>query len=128
MKPFVRDTLMRQRARLHELDALLAAPDVVDNMDRFRALTREHAEASTITEVFNRYLQREEDMATATEMLQEPDLAGMAQDEIDQAKGDLEALDTELQQTQTTNATPSWRYGQAPGAMSRPCSPAIWPA
>ena len=97
MKPFVRDTLMRQRARLHELDALLAAPDVVDNMDRFRALTREHAEASTITEVFNRYLQREEDMATATEMLQEPDLAGMAQDEIDQAKGDLEALDTELQ-------------------------------
>mgnify|MGYP006192361079 CR=1 FL=1 len=56
MKPFVRDTLMRQRARLHELDALLAAPDVVDSMDRFRALSREHAEVGAVVEVFNRYL------------------------------------------------------------------------
>ena len=98
MKPFVRDTLMRQRARLHELDALLAAPDVVDNMDRFRTLSREHAETSNLTEVFNRYLQREEDMTSATEMLQDPDMAEMAQEEIDQAKTDLEVLDGELQQ------------------------------
>jgi peptide chain release factor 1 len=76
---------MRQRARLHELDALLAAPDVVDNMDRFRALSREHAEASSITEVFDRYLQREEDLATANQMLNDPDL------------GEMEALDSELQ-------------------------------
>ena len=46
MKPFVRDTLLRQRARPHELDALLAAPDVVDDLQRFRKLSREHAEAS----------------------------------------------------------------------------------
>ena len=46
MKPFVRDTLLRQRARLHELDALLSAPDVVDNMERFKTLSREHAKMS----------------------------------------------------------------------------------
>ena len=56
MKPFVRNTLMRQRVRLHELDALLSASDVVDNMDRFRALSREHADASLIVAVFNRLL------------------------------------------------------------------------
>ena len=39
MKPFVRDTLLRQRARLHELDALLSAPDVVNDMARFRQLS-----------------------------------------------------------------------------------------
>ena len=98
MKPFVRSTLMRQRARLHELDALLGAPDVVDNMNRFRALSREHSEASILIEVFNRYLQREADLATAEELLQDADMAEMAQDEIDQAEIDLEVLDLELQQ------------------------------
>lgn len=98
MKPFVRDTLLRQRARLHELDALLSAPDVVDQMDRFRALSREHAEASTVIEVFNRYLQRETDLATAREMLDDPDMAEMAQEEIHTAEADLAQLDTELQQ------------------------------
>lgn len=98
MKPFVRDTLLRQRARLHELDALLSAPDVVDQMDRFRALSREHAEASTVVEVFNRYLQRETDLATAREMLDDPDMAEMAQEEIHTAEADLAQLDAELQQ------------------------------
>ena len=98
MKPFVRDTLMRQRARLHELDALLAAPDVVDSMDRFRALSREHAEVGAVVEVFNRYLQREADHASATELLQDPDMAEMAEEEIQSARADLETLDVELQQ------------------------------
>jgi peptide chain release factor 1 len=98
MKPFVRDTLLRQRARLHELDALLSAPDVVDHMDRFRALSREHAEASTVVEVFNRYLQRETDLATARDMLDDPDMAEMAQEEILSAEADLAQLDGELQQ------------------------------
>ena len=98
MKPFVRDTLMRQRARLHELDALLAAPDVVDSMDRFRALSREHAEVGAVVEVFNRYLQREADQTSATELLQDPDMAEMAEEEIQSARADLETLDVELQQ------------------------------
>ena len=98
MKPFVRNTLLRQRARLHELDALLAAPDVVDSMERFRALSREHAEASGLVEVFNRYLQRETDRVSAQELLQDTEMAAMAQEEIDQAQAELETLDAELQQ------------------------------
>ena len=98
MKPFVRDTLLRQRARLHELDALLSAPDVVDNMERFKTLSREHADASTVVEVFNRYLQREADLASATEMLADADMADMAREEIDAAQADMAQLDTELQQ------------------------------
>ena len=98
MKPFVRDTLLRQRARLHELDALLSAPDVVDNMERFKTLSREHADASTVVEVFNRYLQREADLAAANEMLADADMADMAREEIDTAQADMDRLDTELQQ------------------------------
>lgn len=98
MKPFVRATLMRQRVRLHELDALLSAPDVVDDMDRFRTLSREHADASLIVDVFNRYLQREADLASAEGMLQDPDMAEMAEEEIQSARAELGQLDAELQQ------------------------------
>ncbi|WP_300715501.1 peptide chain release factor 1 [Hydrogenophaga sp.] len=98
MKPFVRDTLLRQRARLHELDALLSAPDVVDNMERFKTLSREHADASTVVEVFNRYLQREADLAAANDLLGDADMAEMAREEIDSAQTDLAQLDTDLQQ------------------------------
>lgn len=97
MKPFVRDTLLRQRARLHELDALLSATDVVSDMDRFRALSREHAEASVIVEVFNRHQQREADLAAAHDLLTEPDMAQMAQEEIAAAQADIEGLEEELQ-------------------------------
>ena len=97
MKPFVRDTLLRQKARLHELDALLSAPDVVSDLERFRTLSREHADASVIIDAFDRHQQREADLAAAQEMLADPDMAEMAQEEIDTAKADLERLDQELQ-------------------------------
>ena len=97
MKSFVRDTLLRQRARLHELDALLAAPDVVDDLQRFRNLSREHAEAGAVVEVFNRFLQREADRAAAQELLQDPEMAEMAQEELDSADAELTELDVELQ-------------------------------
>ena len=98
MKPFVRDTLLRQKARLHELDALLSAPDVVNDLERFRTLSREHADASVIVEAFDRHQQREADLAAAQELLADPDMAGLAQEEIATAQADLGHLDEELQQ------------------------------
>ncbi|MDR7151110.1 peptide chain release factor 1 [Hydrogenophaga palleronii] len=98
MKPFVRDTLQRQSARLHELDALLSAPDVVNDMERFRALSREHADASSLVDTFNRYLQREADRASAEAMLSDPDMAELAEEEMTAASADMIALDAELQQ------------------------------
>jgi peptide chain release factor 1 len=67
-------------------------------MDRFRTLSREHAEAGSLVDVFNRYLQREADRASAQEMLQDPEMAAMAQEEIDASAGDMATLDAELQQ------------------------------
>ncbi|MDO8903311.1 peptide chain release factor 1 [Hydrogenophaga sp.] len=98
MKPFVRDTLQRQRARLHELDALLSAPDVVNDMDRFRALSREHADASSLVEIYNRFLQREADHASAQAMLNDPDMVELAEEEMASASTDMAELDIELQQ------------------------------
>jgi len=97
MKPFVRESLLRQRERLHELDALLSAPDVVNDMARFRSLSKEHAEASQVVAVFDRFEHREADLRTAREWLRDPDMAEMAREEIGACEADIAALDTELQ-------------------------------
>jgi len=99
MKPFIRDTLARQALRLHELDALLSAPDAVSDMERFRQLTREHAETDAVVQPYLRYLQREADLESARAMAQDPDteLAAMAEEEIGAAQAELAALEAQLQ-------------------------------
>ena len=101
MKPFLRQTLDRQILRLHELDALLSASDVVSDMDRFRNLTREHAEASLITAQYQQLTRREADLAEAQALLTEAgadaEMSAMAEDEIDAAKADIARIDEALQ-------------------------------
>jgi peptide chain release factor 1 len=99
MKPFIRQTLERHHRRLQELDALLSAPDVVQDMDRFRRLTREHADAQDMASTFNLYQQREADLATAQEMTRDadPELAAMGEEEARSAEAELGELDHRLQ-------------------------------
>jgi peptide chain release factor 1 len=101
MKPFLRQTLDRQIFRLHELDALLSASDVVSNMERFRNLTREHSETSLVAEQYKQLTAREADLASAQAMLAEAkddaDIAAMAEEEIAAAQADIVRLDEALQ-------------------------------
>lgn len=101
MKPFLRHTLDRQLLRLHELDALLSASDVVSDLARFRTLTREHAETSVLADQYTRLTSREADLASAESMLLEakadPEMADMAEEEIAAAKADIASLDQGLQ-------------------------------
>lgn len=97
MKPSLRQQFERLGLRLNELDATLADPSIVTDMNRFRSLTREHAEVGGVMATFRQYEQRERDLAAAREMLAEPDFAEMAREEITSAEADLERLHLELQ-------------------------------
>ncbi|MCD6079495.1 MAG: peptide chain release factor 1, partial [Ramlibacter sp.] len=97
MKPFLRLQLERFPVRLQELDFFLSQPDVVDDMERYREITREHAEVTQVNGVFQRFLQRERDLAQAREMLEDPDMGEMAREEIASAEAELPALEAELQ-------------------------------
>ena len=97
MKPFVRETLLRQRVRLQELDALLSAPDVVKDLARFRLLSREHAQTRERVEAFDRYEQRQADQLSAQALLLDPDMADMAREEIAQCESELEQLNAHLE-------------------------------
>ena len=99
MTPALRDQFERLALRLAELDAILADPAVAGDSKRWRALSREQAEAGDIVGRFRRYQQREADLAAAREMLsqdEDQDLAEMARDEVASASADMQRLHAEL--------------------------------
>jgi peptide chain release factor 1 len=97
MKPFLRQQLERYPVRLQELDFFLSQPDVVSDMERFRALTREHSDVSEVAGRYAAFRQREADLAGASGMLDDPDMAEMAREEVSAAQADLALLEDELQ-------------------------------
>ena len=97
MKPFLRTQIQRYSERLLDLESLLASPDIMADMEAFRKLSREHADVSPVAQRHARYVQRESDIATAQEMLADPDMAEMAEAEIAEAQEELVKLEAELQ-------------------------------
>jgi peptide chain release factor 1 len=97
MKPTLRHQLDRLGLRLAELDASLADNAVAADIKRFRALSKEQADVAEVVGLYRRYLQREEDLDVAQGLLDEPDMAEMAREEIAQAQADMAQLQAELQ-------------------------------
>ena len=97
MKPTLRHQLDRLGLRLAELDASLADNAIAADIKRFRALSKEQADVAEVVGLYRRYLQREEDLDVAQGLLDEPDMAEMAREEIAQAQADMAQLQAELQ-------------------------------
>jgi peptide chain release factor 1 len=97
MKDSLRQQLERLALRLSELEANLADPAVAADMQRFRALSREHADVTGVVEPFRRYERRERDLENARVLLDDPDMAELAREEMSGAQSELEALHAELQ-------------------------------
>jgi peptide chain release factor 1 len=97
MKDTLRQKFERLAMRQAELDATLADPQLMSDIKRWRALSREQAEVAEVVADFRLYQQREQDLATARELLDDPDMADMAREEIAGAEADLERLQLKLQ-------------------------------
>lgn len=101
MKDSLRQQFERLALRLVEIEAMLADPSIAGDMNRFRAITREHAEVSMLVAAFRQFKTREQDAQAARALLDQsandPDMAQMAQDEITAALADVERLHQTLQ-------------------------------
>jgi len=97
MKPFLRSQLERYAQRLQELDFLLSREDIMADMAQYRTISREHADVTAVAGRYARYQQREADLQGAREMLGDPDMAEMAQEEVTAAEAELVQLEDELQ-------------------------------
>lgn len=83
--------------RLEELNNLLMQEGVTSDMDQYRKLTREHAELGPLVTLYKDYRQAGDDIQAAQEMLSDPDMKELAQEEIAAAKERIEQLEIELQ-------------------------------
>ena len=97
MKASLRQQFERLRLRQAELDATLADPVVASDMKRYRDVSREHAEVSGLALLYARFVQREQELEAAQGLLDEPEMAELAREEIEAARADLARLQSELQ-------------------------------
>jgi len=97
MKDSLRQQFDRLGFRLAELDTMLADGSSASDMKRYRALTKEQSEVAGLVERYRRYQAHEADLAAASDMLADPEMAEMAREEIANAESALTALDAELQ-------------------------------
>ncbi len=97
MNPSILAKLESLQERFEEVQALLSEPEVIADQKRFQALSKEYAQLEEVTQCFGHYRQAQDDLAAAQEMLADPDMKEMAQEEMELAKGQIETLQHELQ-------------------------------
>ncbi|WP_460844383.1 peptide chain release factor 1 [Noviherbaspirillum agri] len=97
MKPSMLAKLDQLTERLEELNNLLMQEGATSDMEQYRKLTREHAELGPLVALYKDYVNAGEDIKAAQEMLSDPDMKELAQEEIASAKARIEQLEVDLQ-------------------------------
>ena len=97
MKQSIRDKLENLVGRLDELDRILSSGEATRDMDQYRKMTREHAELGPVVALYQQWQQTEADLASAQEMMADPEMKDLAEEEMKGAKERLPQLETDLQ-------------------------------
>ncbi|MDH2273496.1 peptide chain release factor 1 [Moraxella porci] len=96
MKESLRHRLDQMVDRFEEVTALLSDPDTISDSKKFRELSMEHSDLALISETWQKFVQAEEDLTTAKELMDDPDMKEMAAEEIDNAKAIINELEDAL--------------------------------
>ncbi|CAM5219917.1 Peptide chain release factor 1 OS=Castellaniella defragrans OX=75697 GN=prfA PE=3 SV=1 [Castellaniella defragrans] len=96
MKESMRSRLEQLGQRLAEIDALLAEPGSADDMNRYRKWTQERAELEPVVQVFGDWQRACEDEQTARELLADPEMKALAEEELQGADARKDSLESEL--------------------------------
>ncbi len=79
-----------------ELDATLADPMVASDMKRYREISREHAELTSLASLYARFVQRERELEAAQALRDEPEMTELADEEIAATREELGRLQIQL--------------------------------
>lgn len=85
------------RGRYEELSMLLSQPEVVADQARWQRLLREHAQLEPLFQACGQYEQLLAQRGEADEMLRDPDLADMAQEELESLSAQIADKEREIQ-------------------------------
>ena len=97
MKPTLRAKLDSMVGRLNDLNGLLASENATRDMEQYKKLSREHSELSTLTSLYQSYVQAERDANEAREMASDPAMKSYAEEELKKARAAMERLEADLQ-------------------------------
>jgi peptide chain release factor 1 len=97
MKSSIRAKLENLSERLQEINALLSDADTIADQNKFRALSQEYAELNPVIACFDKYQRALEDIETSQEMMSDPDMKELAEEEYKAAKETRDELEGELQ-------------------------------
>ena len=97
MKASLRGKLDQLAERFEEITALLAEPEVQADQNHFRDLSQEYAQLESVVECYNDYRSLEQATESAREMLEDPEMAELAQEELDEAEAQRKQLEPRLQ-------------------------------
>jgi peptide chain release factor 1 len=97
MKQSIRDKLEHLTGRLDELDRVLSSGEATRDMDKYRKLTREHAELGSVVALYQTFRQTEATLQSALEMMADPEMKDLAEEEMKEAKARLPEIESELQ-------------------------------
>ena len=92
----MQEKLSALAAHLTEVEQQLADPAVYTDRERLTALRREQKELTPVVDCWQAYLRAQDTAREAEEMLSDPELRALAQEELAGAKGDMERLQEEL--------------------------------
>jgi len=84
--------------RFEEVQALLGEPSVINDQDKFKALSKEYSQLEELVKQFNAFQSAQQDIESALETIQEEDaeMRVMAQEELKDNKKRTEELETKL--------------------------------
>ncbi|HET9046300.1 MAG TPA: peptide chain release factor 1 [Casimicrobiaceae bacterium] len=97
MKTSLRSKLDGLAIRLTELDHLLAAEDATRDLDRYRAMTKEHSEIAPVVARLRDYEKAEADLAGAAAFAHDPEMKALAAEEATDAQMRIDHIADELQ-------------------------------
>ncbi len=99
MKSSIQSRLESVSERHQEIAALLGEPDIINDQNQFRELSKEYAQLEPVVTAFDQYQQAESNLKSATEMAKDSDadMRAMAEEEIPELKKQCESLELELQ-------------------------------
>ena len=97
VKQSLRSKLEALTRRVDELNAVLSSEDATRDLDRYRALTKEHSDIDPVVALYRKYGQAEADLAAAQDMTGDPDMRAFANEEVTAAKARMDTLEAGLQ-------------------------------
>jgi peptide chain release factor 1 len=90
------DRIEELERRYQELEALLSDPDIISNQPEFRKLSQEHNDLSPLVGVYRQHRKIIEEMEGNRELLTDPDMKEMAEEELKSLEEQREQLEADI--------------------------------